>query len=71
MELIEAVTEWLETNHPRVPYAYKTRVNLIGKELVEFMVNQNGAIRYFVAPHPTYDETLIKAFIKILEREIR
>lgn len=71
MELIEAVTEVLDTEYAGTPYAYKTRVNLIGKELVEFMVNRHGAVRYFVAPHPTEDELLIKTFIQQLRRELK
>lgn len=71
VELIDAVVEFLETEYPAVPYAYKTKVNLVGKELVEFMVNSRGAVRYFVYPHPTYDETIVKTAIKQLRNELR
>lgn len=70
VDIIEAVSDWLEENRPATPYAYKTRVNLVGNEIVEFMVNRNGAVRYFVAPM-TVDETTIKTFIRQIERETK
>jgi len=71
LELSEALIDLLETEFIGTPYATKTRVNLIGKEIIEFMVNKNGAVRYFVFPYPEYDELIIKTAIKQLRNELK
>ena len=71
MELSEALIEVFETEFPGTPYATKTRVNLVGKEIIEFMVNKKGAVRYFVFPHPEYDELVVKTAIKQLRTELK